>query len=313
MSTKPKKLETPLNFKSRTVVITGGGRGIGLGLAHDLAARGASLVINDNGVELNGDPGDSTVAESATRAIREAGGQAVANADSIAQPETAAKLVDLAVSEFGRVDAWANAQTITRDRMLFNMSDEEWAEVVSVDLGGTFYAMRAALRHMKQQKSGRLLNLISTSGLIGNFGQANYAASKAGAFGLTRVGALEMQRYGVSVNCVAPFAHTRMTESIKGVTPEQLSYLEKARRAKVSHITPFLAYLLSERAEGISGQVFGARGCEVFLFSQPRLVQTQERPGGWNDDSIHEALDQLRPGFVPLETDLELFQSDPVV
>ena len=193
-----------MNFQSRTVVITGGGRGIGLGLAHDLAARGASLVINDNGVELNGDPGDSTVAENAARAIREAGGQAVANADSIAQPETAAKLVELAVTEFGRLDAWANAQTITRDRMLFNMSDEEWSEVVSVDLGGTFYAMRAALRHMKQQKSGRLLNLISTSGLIGNFGQANYAASKAGAFGLTRVAALEMQRYGVSVQLRRP-------------------------------------------------------------------------------------------------------------
>ena len=122
----------------KTVVITGGGRGIGLGLAQDLAARGASLVINDNGVELNGEPGDPSVAENAARAIRETGGQAVASADSIAEPETAAKLVDLAVSEFGRLDAWANAQTITRDRMLFNMSDEEWSEVVAVDLGGTW-------------------------------------------------------------------------------------------------------------------------------------------------------------------------------
>ncbi len=104
-----------------------------------------------------------------------------------------------------------------------------------------------------------------------------------------------------------------MTESIKGVTPEQLSYLEKARRAKVSHITPFLAYLLSGRAEGISGQVFGARGREIFLFSQPRPVQTRESPGGWNEDSLHDALNELRPGFIPLETDLELFQSDPVV
>ena len=301
------------DFSSKAIVVTGGGRGIGLGLARELASRGAAVVINDNGVELDGGPGDENVAEAAALAIRNDGGRGVASALSIADPSTAAALVETALAQFGRLDGWVNAATITRDRMLFNMSDEEWSEVRNVDLDGTFYGMRAALRHMKQQKAGRLVNLISTSGLIGNFGQANYAASKAGAFALTRVAALEMRRYGVAVNCVAPFAHTRMTESIKGVTPEQQAYLEKARQAKVEHILPFLVYLLGDESADVSGQIFGMRGCEVFLFSQPRPVRTLARPGGWDDRSAAEAVADLSKDFVPIETDLELFQSDPVV
>jgi NAD(P)-dependent dehydrogenase (short-subunit alcohol dehydrogenase family) len=219
----------------------------------------------------------------------------------------------MAMGKFGRLDAWVNAAAITSDRMLFNMTDEAWSQVLATNLSGAFFCMRAALKHFKERRAGRLLNLISTAGLIGNIGQANYAASKAGMTALTRVAALEMARYGVSVNCVAPFAHTRMTESIKGVTPEQQAYLERARRATVEQILPLLSFLISEDVGGISGQVFGVRGHEVFLFSQPRPIRTVGTSGGWTGESLKRAFEALRGGLTPLETDLELFQHEPLV
>jgi NAD(P)-dependent dehydrogenase (short-subunit alcohol dehydrogenase family) len=298
----------------QVVVITGGGRGIGLGLAHHLAHAGAALVINDAGVELDGAADVADLAQRVAADIRQGGGRAIGSDRSIAEPATGEALVHLALQEFGRLDAWVNAAAIARDRMLFNMTDEAWSDVVATNLGGTFYCMRAALKHFKQARAGRLLNLVSTAGLIGNIGQANYAASKAGIFGLTRVAALEMARYGVSVNCVAPFACTRMTESIKGATPEQQAYLERARRATVMQIIPFLAYLISPRAAEISGQLFGARGHEIFVFSQPRPVSTVGHPGGWTPDALERAVGTtLRPCFTPLQTDLDLFAYEPLV
>jgi NAD(P)-dependent dehydrogenase (short-subunit alcohol dehydrogenase family) len=296
------------------VVITGAGRGLGLGLARYLAGRGAAVVINDAGVELNGSPGEPELAARMAAEIRQGGGRAVGSGLSIALPDTGEQLVQVALKEFGRLDAWVNAAAITSDRMLFNMTDDAWTDVVATNLGGTFYCMRAALRHFKQASAGRLLNVISTAGLIGTIGQANYAASKAGMAALARVAALEMARYGVSVNCVAPFACTRMTESIKGTTPEQQAYLECARRVTVDQILPFLAYLISADAEGITGQVFGVRGHEVFLFSQPRPVCTVGRSGGWTGDALKRAIEAtLRPCMTPLQTDLELFQHEPLI
>jgi NAD(P)-dependent dehydrogenase (short-subunit alcohol dehydrogenase family) len=303
-----------VDWSSHVIVITGGGRGIGLGLARYLIGQGAAVVISDAGVELNGAPGDAELAERVAAEIRARGGRAAASPDSIADPATGIRLVELALDSFGRLDAWVNAAAITSDRMLFNMTDEAWSHVLATNLSGTFYCMRAALKHFKEQKAGRLLNLISTAGLMGNIGQANYAASKAGLFALTRVAALEMARYGVAVNCVAPFAHTRMTDSIRGTTPEQQAYLERAHRAKVEHILPLLAFLLSDEAAGISGQVFGCRGREVFLFLQPRPIATIGQVIGWTPQSLRQAIDeQLRGSFTPLQTDLALFQSEPLV
>lgn len=298
---------------SKVVVITGAGRGIGLGLARCLAGQGAAVVVNDAGMELNGSPGDPELADRAAADLRQQGGRAVASRGSIADPATGESLVGLALREFGRLDGWVNGAAITSDRMLFNMTDEEWTRVLTVNLSGTFYCMRAALRHLRQQRAGRLINLVSTAGLIGNIGQANYAAAKAGMVALTRVAALEMARYGVGVNCVAPFAHTRMTDSIPGATPEQRAYLDRARQATVDHLLPFLTYLLSDDADGISGQVFGVRGNEVFLFSQPQPVRTIGQCGGWTPGSLKRAVAaSLRPAFAPLQTDLELFQHEPL-
>lgn len=302
------------NFSSKVIVITGGARGIGSGLARHLAGLGAAVVINDAGVRLNGEADSPGLAHEVADEIRAAGGKAVASAGSVADPVTADSLAAMAVREFGRLDVWFNAAVITRDRMIFNMTDEDWSSVVATNLSGAFYCLRAALRQMRQQRSGRVVNLVSTAGLIGNIGQSNYAAAKGGVVSLTRVAAMEMARYGVSVNCVAPFAHTRMTDSIKGATPEQQVYLDRARRAKVEHILPFLTYLASDMPEGITGQVFGARGHEIFLFSQPRPVRVIGRAGGWDLESIHAAVNaSLRSGFETLQTDLELFESEPLL
>ena len=303
-----------METSAQVVVVTGAGRGIGLGLARHLAGQGAAVVINDAGVELNGAPGDPDLAQRVAAEIREEGGRAIASGRSIAEAATGDQLVQMALEEFGRLDAWVNAAAITSDRMLFNMTDEAWSDVLTTNLSGAFYGMRAALKHFKQTRAGRLLNLVSTAGLIGNIGQANYAASKAGMVALSRVAALEMARYGVAINCVAPFACTRMTESIKGATPEQQTYLERARRATVAQILPFLAYLISDRAEGISGQVFGVRGHEVFVFPQPRPVCTVGQSGGWTPDALERAVNAaVRPCLTPLQTDLELFGYEPLV
>jgi NAD(P)-dependent dehydrogenase (short-subunit alcohol dehydrogenase family) len=304
-----------MNAIDRVAVVTGAGRGIGLGLARLLADLGVAVVINDAGVALDGSPDDPGLAERVAAEIGKDGGRALWSARSIADPATAEELVALAQRAYGRLDAWVNAAAITSDRMLFNMTDDAWSKVIDTNLSGTFYGMRAALRHFKQARAGRLVNLVSTAGLVGNIGQANYAASKAGMAALTRVAALEMVRYGVAVNCVAPFACTRMTESIKGTTPEQQAYLERARRATVAAILPFLAYLLlSDAAATISGQIFGVRGHEVFLFSQPRPVCTIGQQGGWTLEALQRAVEAgLRPWLVPLQTDLELFQHEPLI
>jgi NAD(P)-dependent dehydrogenase (short-subunit alcohol dehydrogenase family) len=295
-------------------VISGAGRGIGLGLARHLSGLGAKLVLNDAGVKLNGEPEDEDLIQHVASDIRASGGAVTASSLSIAASDTADALVSLAMSEFGKLDVWFNAAAIVRDRMIFNMTNEEWSAAIATNLSGTFYCLRAALRHMRQQRSGRVINLVSTSGLIGNIGQSNYAASKGGIVSLTRVAAMEMARYNIAVNCVAPFAHTRMTDSIKGITAEQQAYLEKARRAKVEHIVPFLTYLASDLSDGITGQIFGVRGHEIFLFSQPRPARVVGRLGGWDLESIHSAVNaSLRDGFATLQTDLESFQSEPLV
>jgi NAD(P)-dependent dehydrogenase (short-subunit alcohol dehydrogenase family) len=303
-----------LSFQAKTVVITGGGRGIGLGLARYFSKAGAAVVVNDSGAEPNGKPGDPELAQSVAADLRAEGAAAAASGASIALPETAEALVSTALREFGRLDVWVNAAAITRDRTISKMTDEEWSATIATNLTGTFYAMRSALRHMQQQRAGRVINLVSTAGLIGNFGQANYAASKAGVFALTRVAAIEMARHGVLVNAVVPFAYTRMTDSVKGVTPEQQAYLDRARRAKVEHLLPFFAYLASDFSDGVSGQLFGVRGYEVFLFSQARPVRVVGRAGGWDVESLAAAVNAtLRPAFCSLQTDLELFASDPLV
>src|SRR5205809_2747619 len=228
-------------LEGRAGVVTGAGRGIGRAVAELLAAEGAAVVVNDLGAEVDGTGASRRVADEVVEAIRARGGTAVANADSVADFAAAERLVETAVKEFGAIDILVNNAGILRDRMIFNMSEEEWDAVIDTHLKGTFAVTRAAAPRMKEQRSGRFVNMTSTSGLVGNIGQANYAAAKLGIVGLTKVVALDMARYNVTANCISPFAWTRMIGTIPTETAAQKARVEKIKKMSPAHIAPVAA------------------------------------------------------------------------
>ena len=252
----------------RGAVVTGAGRGIGRAIAELLAAEGAGVVVNDVGAEVDGRGAQASVADEVVDAIRGRGGRAVANHDSVADFRAAQRLIDTAVAEFGAVDILVNNAGILRDRMLFNMAEAEWDGVIAVHLKGTFNCIRHACAHMRQQRSGRIISMSSTSGLYGNSGQANYGAAKDGIAGLTRVVAREMGKYGVTVNAVAPAAATRMMAAI----PESARRARDARGVALPRsqgslgslapedVAPFVVYLATDAAGDINGQTFAVMG-----------------------------------------------------
>src|SRR5205814_2643919 len=221
-------------------------------------------------------PADDVVAE-----IRKAGGEAVANYDSVASMAGGKSIVDTAVKAFGRIDVVVNNAGILRDRMIFNMSEDEWDAVIDTHLKGSFAVTRAAAPLMREQKSGRFINMTSTSGLVGNVGQANYAAAKLGIVGLTRVPALDMGRYNVTANCISPFAWTRLIGTIPTETEAQKARVEKIKKLSPAHIAPLAAFLATDQAKDITGQVFGVRGKEIMLFSHERPLMRVYHAEGW--------------------------------
>src|SRR6266850_1661465 len=217
-------------LKNKVVVITGAGGGIGREFAFAAAAEGASVVVNDVGASLTGSPQDDGVARRLVREIQTAGGIAVENTDSVAQWDSASRIIQTAMDAFGRIDILINNAGILRDRMLYKMTIEEWQAVIDVHLNGTFYMCRAALPHFKEQSSGCCINIVSTSGLIGNVGQGNYAAAKMGMVAISRTIANEMARFNIRSNCIAPFAWSRMISSIPTDTAEQQTRVEKLKK-----------------------------------------------------------------------------------
>lgn len=297
----------------KTVAVTGAGRGIGREIALLCASEGAAVVVNDPGVAQEGDGGDSGPAEETTRDIREAGGKAMANLASVADPAGAASIIEDAVKAFGRIDAVVNNAGILRDRIWHKMSHEDWNAVIDVHLNGAFNVSKAATPYFRDQQSGSFIHFTSTSGLIGNFGQANYSAAKMGIVGLSQSIALDMERAGVRSNCIAPFAWSRMTSSIPANTDEEKARVARFQSMSADKIAPLVAFLASDASVSVTNQIFGVRKNEIFLFSKPRPIRTMHRSEGWTAESIaRDLLPAFRPSFYANERSGDIFGWDPI-
>ena len=299
--------------QDKVIVVTGAGGGIGRDFALALAREGAKVVVNDIGASVSGEGNDAGPAQKVVDEIKALGGQAVANTDSVADASAAAKIVQCAVDTFGRIDGVINNAGILRDRMFHKMSLDEWDAVLKVHLYGSYYMSRAAANHFKEQESGAFVHMTSTSGLIGNNGQANYAAAKLGMMGLSKSIALDMQRYNVRSNCIAPFAWSRMIGSIPTDTPEQQARVAKIQQMTPAKIAPLAVALMSDKAKDTNGQVFVVRNNEIFLMSQPRPLRSVHQGEGWTPEDIaSHAIPALKSSFVPMERSPEVFSWDPI-
>src|SRR5947199_733282 len=258
----------------KVAIVTGAGRGIGRGIALLLAQEGARVVVCDIGASLDGAGTDMGPAQAVVDEIEKAGGAAIASTLSISEPGNAEKIVAVALEHFGRVDILVNNAGVLRDRIFHRMSCSDWSDVINVHLQGSFAMSRACATHFREQNSGSFVHMTSTSGLVGNFGQANYMAAKMAIVGLSRGIALDMERFNVRSNCIAPFAWTRMIDSIPAETEEEKKRVERFQQMTPEKVAPLVVYLASDRAEGITGQVFGVRNNEVYLFNQPRPIRT---------------------------------------
>ncbi len=294
------------------MVVTGGGNGVGAEICKLAAAHGAKVVVNDAGVSPAGEGRDSTVANNMVQEIRARGGEAVASVRNVADWDDAHGIIQDAIDAFGRVDAVINNAGILRDTMFHKMTRAEFDSVDDVNLRGVFYVSRAAAPHFKAQHSGCYVHMTSTSGLIGNFGQTNYGATKMGVAGLSKCVALDMQKFGVTSNAIAPFAWTRMVATIPE-TPENAKRLEVNRRLKPEKIAPLVVALASEAGRKTNGQIFGVRNNEIYLFSQPRPIRTAHTSDGWTPETVVErVLTAFEPSYYRLERSNEVFSWDPV-
>jgi len=300
-------------LEGKSVVVTGGGGGIGRDFSLAMAAAGARVVVNDLGTSVRGEGKDASPAQKVVHEIKAKGGIAVANTDSVADWDSANRIVQCAMDSFQGIDVVVNNAGILRDRFFFNMSVEEWRAVIDVHLNGSFYVSRAAAPHFKSQQAGCYVHMTSTSGLVGNLGQANYAAAKLGIVGLSKSIALDMAKYGVRSNCIAPFAWSRMIGSIPTETDEQKARVEKLKSMETAKIAPLAVFLASEKAKDVSGQIFAVRANELFVMSQSRPLRSVHRAEGWTPQTIaSHALPALRAHFYPLERTQDVFSWDPL-
>lgn len=274
----------------RVAICTGAGRGVGAAVAKLMARHGARVLINDPGVGGGGDGGDCAPADAVVAAVRAEGGEAVADYGSVASYEDCLAMVGRARAELGGCHIVFNPAGILRDRMFHKMSPDDWQAVIDVHLTGHFNVVRAAINLFREQEYGRVLMVGSTSGLLGNIGQANYGAAKLGVVALARIVAMENASKGITVNVVAPSADTRMTRSVPtpGDPEAAARREERLRRSPPDAIAPLCVYLASEAAAGVTGQVFHQRGSELSLYGLPRPVRMVHRHGGWTPELIAE-------------------------
>jgi NAD(P)-dependent dehydrogenase (short-subunit alcohol dehydrogenase family) len=284
-----------MELDGRVAVVTGAGRGIGAGIARLLAARGAAVVVNDLGVELDGSGADKGPAATVAAEIRDAGGTAIADGGDVSDAEQAEGLIRAAVEEFGRLDVLVNVAGILRDRMIFNLSEQEWDDVVRVHLKGHFNTTKPAAAYWRDQRNPdghyRLINFTSVSGLHGAPGQPNYAAAKMGIVGLTYSCANALGRYGVTANAISPGAATRMTASIPGERRSGALGGDDDERSP-DNIAPIVGYLASEASDWLTGQVVGARGYEVQLYNKPAPIRHIVSDGPWQPERLAELVER---------------------
>lgn len=301
----------------KVAVITGAGNGIGKAAALELSNLGARIVVNDFGANISGIKSDAMVAEAVVEEIRNAGGEAVANTGSVAEPATADAIIRQAIDNFGRVDIVVNNAGNVRFSPFDQMSLEDFDSLIKVHLYGSFLVARAAAPHFRDQKSGAYIHMSSAAGLVGNRGNANYSSAKLGIAALSKSIAFDMQQYGVRSNCIAPSAYSRMTDAVDAKRRETFTENTQTvplrdRQGRVEQVVPLVAYLASDLSKDVTGQIFGVRGSEIYLYSQPRPIRTLHRGGGWTPESLVDMEKSWRSSFVPLETYQDVFSWDPV-
>jgi NAD(P)-dependent dehydrogenase (short-subunit alcohol dehydrogenase family) len=291
-------------LEGRVAVVTGAGRGIGRGIALELAREGAKVVVNDAGVETDGRGGSEDPAALVVKEIEQLGGEGAPNYDDVSNFEAARNIVQTAIESFGTIDILVNNAGILRDRSLLKMEESEFDAVIAVHLKGTFNCTRHAAGHMREKEYGRIVNVTSSAGLRGNFGQTNYAAAKAGIVGMTLTWALELGKYGITVNAMAPSAFTRMTTGLlpgaddpSKIPPEMDPNLNAA----------LIAFLASEKAGHVNGQVFGRRGYAYTIFQKHKPVASMFKPGGWTAAEVARNFDSVLAEYMmPAGMDIKI-------
>lgn len=300
-------------LKDKVIIVTGAGRGIGREIALLAAAEGAKVVVNDLGGGADGQGTSSDPAEEVVGLIRQKRGQAVANFDSVAEPASAENIVKTALEKFGRLDGVVNNAGILRDAIFHKMSVADFETVIKVHLLGSFYVSRAAATVFREQGSGAFVHFTSTSGLVGNYGQANYSAAKLGVVGLSKSIALDMARFNVRSNCVSPFAWSRLVGTIPTETEAEKARVARMQKMSADKIAPLSVFLLGDAAKDVTGQIFAVRMNEIFLMSQSRPIRSIHREEGWSCQTLAEhGIPALKRSFYPLDRSSDVFSWDPI-